>query len=547
MSAGPLAGSANGRATGGHDPVRPAWTCRRCGRAWPCPGARTFLLATYLDDPVLLEMYLATQLFIAVTDLGTTEMTPELLARFLNWARSNNDNNETEDTGMDFYDGPTLRSVRESHNIALRKVARAANMSHGHLSKVERGEPGRPVTPAVLAAYERVTGVRLTGLAGHQPPDADDQRWRRGHLSDARRRTLNAKIAAVAIGGPLGEQVNRILDSTGRILAPARVEDPDVTAVEQIAAACTGLDLRLGGAVVDQQARALLRWASGLLTAEASSHVSTRMHAAVGALGQRAGWAAFDAGSHDVARNLLTIALYAATHAEDPDLRAHVLADLAAQYTYLGFPADALQVARFAEVDERVNPHVRMVINGVKARSIATRGDEQVCRHYLDLATDAHDKATASEITGWQATVATAAHLAATSGHALATLARRIDSPAAREDAQQQLIQAVHQLDPHRQARASALCMAQLATLHLETDQQPGPGVLWARRTLAAAARIRSTRLIDHLTVVRAAAAAHPATADRDTTLGELVAGIDTILTAPQVPAGAADARERVA
>jgi hypothetical protein len=31
-------------------------------------------------------------------------------------------------------------------------------MSHGHLSKVERGEHGRPVTPAIIAAYERVTG-----------------------------------------------------------------------------------------------------------------------------------------------------------------------------------------------------------------------------------------------------------------------------------------------------------------------------------------------------------------------------------------------------
>lgn len=53
---------------------------------------------------------------------------------------------------MHGYDGPTLRSLRESAGVALRKVARIAGMSHGHLSKVERGEPGRPVTPAVLAA-----------------------------------------------------------------------------------------------------------------------------------------------------------------------------------------------------------------------------------------------------------------------------------------------------------------------------------------------------------------------------------------------------------
>src|SRR5690606_27124943 len=66
-------------------------------------------------------------------------------------------------TVADEYAGPTLRSVRESVRVPLRRVARLAGMSHGHLSKVERGEHGRPVTPAILNAYEKATGVRLTG------------------------------------------------------------------------------------------------------------------------------------------------------------------------------------------------------------------------------------------------------------------------------------------------------------------------------------------------------------------------------------------------
>lgn len=431
---------------------------------------------------------------------------------------------------MNGYDGPTLRSLRESAGVALRKVARIAGMSHGHLSKVERGEPGRPVTPAVLAAYEKVTGMRLTGVAGHGAAEPGGGDWRRGHMSEARRRTLNAKIAAVAVGGPLGEQTGRILDSTGRILAPVRVGDADVAAVEQAAMMCTDLDLRLGGAVCDQQARALLRWAVGLLASEASERVSARLHAAIGALAQRGGWAAFDADSHDVARSLLTVALFAAARADDADLRAHVLADLAAQHNYLGYPEDCLQVVRFGEVDERVGPRVRAVLYGVKARACAVRGEVDRCRRQIGMAEDAHAEAERVAVAdGWLATVGTDAHLFAATGHAAAALARRLGTDRARADAQERLGRAVDLLDPRRQARPAALCLAQLATLHLEAGDF-GDGVPVARRALAAAAGIRSMRLADHLAMMRAAAAGH----DDDDAADEVVAEIDAaMLPAP--------------
>src|SRR5690606_2181366 len=94
-------------------------------------------------------------------------------------------------------DGPTLRSVRESVNVPLRRIARIANMSHGHLSKMERGEAGRPVTPAVLAAYEKATGIRLTNTTSPLPASVGG--WRQGALSDARRRAFNAEVASLAV------------------------------------------------------------------------------------------------------------------------------------------------------------------------------------------------------------------------------------------------------------------------------------------------------------------------------------------------------------
>lgn len=47
-----------------------------------------FLATAYINDPVILGMYMATQLFTAAGDFGVAEMTPELLDRFLTWTRS---------------------------------------------------------------------------------------------------------------------------------------------------------------------------------------------------------------------------------------------------------------------------------------------------------------------------------------------------------------------------------------------------------------------------------------------------------------------------
>jgi transcriptional regulator with XRE-family HTH domain len=420
------------------------------------------------------------------------------------------------------YDGPSLRSVRESSGVTLRRVARLAQMSHGHLSKVERGEPGRPVTPAVLTAYEKATGVKLTGIAGHGNSDPVGRGWRRGHLSESRRRVLRAKIAAVAAGGELGDKAAKLLDHTGRLLVPDVVEEADVAHLEQVAALSACLDMRYGGGVADQLARAQVKWAIMMLDREASTDIKPRLRAAVACLAQRAGWAAFDADAHDVARSLFTVALYAATDADDPNLRAHVIADFAAQANFLGYPDDCLAIVRFAEVDERVGPHVRMVIHAVKARAHAMRGGAQTCQRQVELAEQAHADANGEPVEGWLATVAKPAQLDAGTGHALATLARRAESVTARKEAQARLAAAIDDLDPTGQARAAALCRAQLAGLHLEAGELD-EGLTFGRQLLDAGGGIRSSRLAEHAAVVRRAAAAHV----HEVLVKELVAEMD--------------------
>jgi transcriptional regulator with XRE-family HTH domain len=431
---------------------------------------------------------------------------------------------------MSEYDGPTLRSVRESVRVPLRRVARLAGMSHGHLSKVERGEHGRPVTPAILAAYEKATGVRMTDSKiigfGDGSADTSGAEWRRGRLSDARRRGFNATVAAVAVGGPVGEPILRMIDAIGRPVVPQRIGVGDVVLVEQAARLATAEDLRAGGGLVSQHARVVLRWAVGLTTAAMTVEVNLRLHAAIGQLAARAGWAAFDADAHDAARNLFTVALDAAIQAQDRDLRAHVLADVAAQHNHLGYPDDCLEMVGLVEGDQRISPATRMVLYGVKARAHATAAEADACRRHIGLAEDSYSQATAEGVTtGWLGSVCTEAHLYATTGHAAATLARRTGEVADWEDARQRLRRAIEASDEATHARAVALCVARLAIIHLHVDDHGG-GIEWARRALDAAPGIRSARVRRYLGALRTAAAAKP----DEVSLKQLAADIDAAL-----------------
>lgn len=279
------------------------------------------------------------------------------------------------------YDGPTLRSVRENLGVPLRRIARRAGMSHGHLSKVERGEHGRPVTPAVINAYEQVTGVSLSGAiakvpdrgggpAARRPPG---KTWRVGQLSDVRRRALTAAFGALSTGGYLGEPVRRLVESTGRPSTPVCPELLDAAQLDLLSAEVTALDLRFGGGLVSQASKAVLRWAVPMLDAiGVDDPAGRRVYAAVAGLARRSAWSAFDTLAHEAARGLFRLASYAAVQCGDRDLRAHVLADVAAQYSYTGYHEDGLEIIRIVEGDERVCPAVRM--GGIRCEGQDLRG-----------------------------------------------------------------------------------------------------------------------------------------------------------------------------
>jgi transcriptional regulator with XRE-family HTH domain len=277
-------------------------------------------------------------------------------------------------------DGPTLRALREQHNVPLRQVARLSRLSHGHLSKVEHGEPGRPVTATVLAAYQKATGVTLT----HGEPGDDPGGWRPGQIGDKARRAFSGKVAAIAWGGPLEDRLDRVVANRCRLPLPTTVDASQVSQLAQVTTVLASLPGPLPGLI----ARAVLGWAVELPDRATPERVRADLYAVVARLAKRAARAGVDVGSHTVARTLQLVALHAAALADAPDLRARVIADIAVHLDVLEHHSDSQAVVRLGEIDERITDQTRKFLHEVKTR--AADAEQQVTSAVRQaLATDA--------------------------------------------------------------------------------------------------------------------------------------------------------------
>lgn len=406
-------------------------------------------------------------------------------------------------------DGETLSRLRTDRGISQAVVARRAGVSTGHISRVETGV--RPVSPAVLTGYEVALGLRLRDLVLLPAGDTLGANTPlRQEADQMRRRAFTAAIAAIAAGGPLGEPIQRAVAALGGADTPARVGLADVVQVEKAEQMFTSWDLRFGGGLAREMAGAQLRWATGLLEAQMSDLVKNRLHTAVGSLAERAAWSSFDAGRHDSARTLFKLALYAATEADDADLRAHVLSDIATQQLYLGHPGDCLTVIRMAEGDDRISAGVKFVLHGVKARAYGALGDAGNCTIQIGKAESAYAGVRPEKTPGWMTGFLCDAHVHSVTGQAAYNLAWARGQFS--DDAHTRLSTAITGLGDGR-ARAVALCATRLATLHLHAGNLP-EGRRAARTALAVTPGLRSARIDRDLGTVHTAADLHPDDAD---------------------------------
>ncbi|WP_329321610.1 XRE family transcriptional regulator [Streptomyces sp. NBC_01262] len=108
----------------------------------------------------------------------------------------------------------------------------------------------------------------------------------------------------------------------------------------------------------------------------------TRLHTTAAHLAHLAGWLRFDQARHGAAQRLWNAALHAAHTADDRDLGAGILSDLAYQATWLAHPDHAVTILEHAR-SRTHSPAARSLLDLRRARALATLADPAGCARAL--------------------------------------------------------------------------------------------------------------------------------------------------------------------
>ncbi|MEV0682209.1 helix-turn-helix transcriptional regulator [Actinosynnema sp. NPDC050436] len=363
-----------------------------------------------------------------------------------------------------------VHSRREpAEGLSLAVMAQRTHYSKSMLGMVEKGQ--RSATPDLVAAYERALNAQGLG-------------------EDVNRRELLAAAAAVLAGANTPEPLTRLLDGLTSAEAPGRVGRSEVEAVRHATSVYTTMDLRYGGAVAADVSSGALRWAVGLLDAPMRDDTRVALSAAVGALADRAAWTHFDSGRTYAARRLSTLALRTADAGSDPDLRAHVVLNMAAQVGD-ALPTDAVNLVESALSDSRVCGMERANLHAGLAGHLAKTGDtRQALRHVAEAETLA---GRGGETPLWLSFL-TAEHLDSIITQALAAAEEN-------HEAIRRFENLLPRMDPTR-LRGRAGRMIDLADLYARTDRLDEAQTL-ADRADEALSDVRSTRVTAQLAALR--------------------------------------------
>ncbi len=227
-----------------------------------------------------------------------------------------------------------LATARKAAGYTQEELAEALHVDR---STVQRWEAGRhapwPYLWPRLAHLLGVTREQLqTLLADDAEPSSPTSQT--VALADMKRRTVIKWGAAASLGASAG----------------AAVGMADVTRLHRAAARLHGLDQQHGGDTLWQAALAQAH--DGVQLLEYGSYtdaVGRHLLTATGELQVCAGWLAYDAGQHDVARDCFVDALAISRQANDAQIETRALANLAAQSNALSRPREALRYAVGAE------------------------------------------------------------------------------------------------------------------------------------------------------------------------------------------------------
>jgi transcriptional regulator with XRE-family HTH domain len=259
--------------------------------------------------------------------------------------------------------GEAMQRWRTRRDLSLRQLAERAHVDPGHLSRIERGE--RPPTDNIAKACDIAldAGGQLSSLVIPTGDDVPFDAMRRRNL-------LQFSLAATTLGG--------LADT---VTDPATAGRVGATDVERLSAAVRrlyALDYAHGGDQLWELAAA--RAVKGYALLEHGTYapeIGARLLWVTGRAQLCAGWLAFDAGRHEIARAHFTEALALGRQGSDDqaaEIEASALANLALQSNTLGRPREGL---RFAMAAEHAAP------DGVPALSVLPRFRRAIARSLM--------------------------------------------------------------------------------------------------------------------------------------------------------------------
>jgi transcriptional regulator with XRE-family HTH domain len=361
---------------------------------------------------------------------------------------------------------------------------------------------------AALGFHLRSAGTPPRVLMQVLDPDTEDP---------MKRQTFMTGLASVALGAANGQPLQPWLAmERSHSAKPSLIGVADVAAIQRTAEEFSSRgDIRGGAPLVDAML-GHLNWAATLLDQGhfATADVRAQMCSAVACLANTAGFNAYDAGLHAQARRALTMAVHAATEADDQSLRALSLTNMARQAITLGHPGQALDLLNLATHGARdtATPALRSLLHAITARAHGRAGDSPATLNEVAATEDTYAPPAPEDPTWMQIRPSA---VAGDCGVALFEAALHQGTDASRTRAIQRLTTAAAG-HASRAPRPAAVCRARIATLHFQAGDLE-PAVAEARAFTTLAHGINSARLREDRAMLARHAHPHlgaPAVAD---------------------------------
>jgi hypothetical protein len=380
------------------------------------------------------------------------------------------------------------------HTDPPRVIALDAN----YIGKLEQGIIRWPQDPVRRAAFRAVLNVRTDTELGFRRPrrstvvDVDRQQFLRA--------ALGTGVSAAAAVSP--SALVDLLVPTQAIRIPSvvgRDEIEDIRSVTQM------FDLRLvnyGSGLVREAAVAQLRYCAELLNAHCPERLRNELYVAVGDLANTTAIMAHDAYVHDDASRMHRFALACAEAAENWQLRARVLADMASMEIRCGDPDTALTLVETAMVRaERLTASQRANLMSRRGHALAKLHRVQDAATAVGRADEEFSQAVPAEDPPWLAFYDGSMHNAST-GHALWPVA--MDGQFVSEAAGRISVA----ISGCSGQFSRVYMQAKLASLTMATGD-PVEATAIGNQALDTAAQLRSGRVAEEFRTLRRSAARH--------------------------------------